>query len=306
MTEDRQKTSARIAEELAKLDFKDVRPVGAGEQNFVYTCSRRGEDDILKVTDARHRSLADLQAQTDMLNDLKQRSTLVCAPIAVREDQTVLALTVDTLIFYVTVYPFAVGEIVDITNPEHVSLMGRSLAQLHGALRTLKPYPFRQLGIGDTRAPIARSAQQTPVVQQLYDRTLEHFDTAERQLLHGDFNAGNLKIRTGQVTVFDFDNCAYGSTTYELADALYMVLFDQATRGQLPVYFKFRETFLRAYQEASGLLIGDQMIDDLMGYRVLTLASWLAEPDDAPLFVRQSSEAWLSILEEFVKSYFRQ
>ena len=304
MNEDRHETSARIAKELAKLDFNDVKPVEAGEQNFVYTCSLHLEDGILKVTDARHRSLVDLQAQTDMLSALKQHSTLVCAPVEVREDQAVLGLTVDNLTFYVTAYPFAVGETVDITNPEHAHLMGRSLAHLHSALRILEPYPFRQIGTQDTRTPIERLAQQTTGVKQIYDRVVRHFDAADRQLLHGDFNAGNLKIKAGQVTVFDFDNCAYGSTTYELADALYMVLFDQATRGELPVYIRFRETFLQAYQEASELRVEGQTIDDLIGYRVLTLASWLAEPGDAPLFIRQSSAAWLSTLNGFVKTYF--
>ena len=53
------------------------------------------------------------------------------------------------------------------------------------------------------------------------------------------------------MSIFDFDNCLYGTTAYELAQTLYMVLFSQTTRGEISAYRVFRNMFLEAYFEIS-------------------------------------------------------
>lgn len=85
-----------------------------------------------------------------------------------------------------------------------------------------------------------------------------------------------------------------------------MVLFDQVTKGALSVYNEFKKIFLDAYQEVSDKPIDVYCIDDLIGYRVLLLASWLAQPHAAPLFIQQSSQIWLDTLDNFVHTYFEK
>ncbi|MFT7584468.1 MAG: hypothetical protein ACI9EW_000885, partial [Cellvibrionaceae bacterium] len=61
-----------------------------------------------------------------------------------------------------------------------------------------------------------------------------------------------------------------------------------------------------AYLTETEAYIDPETIDDLIGYRVLVLASWLAHPSDAPLFIRQSPQTWLNTLNRFVKTYFEK
>lgn len=291
---------ARLSILGSELPIADVRPVARGEQNFVFTCSLRGERSILKATDSRHRSRAALETQLTMLGALRRYAANVCAPLPLGDD-AIFETDVAGTPFYLVAYPCAVGrdsEIVEDGLP-----MGRALADLHAAMRRLPEYAFAQIAGGDNRAKVERAARALGVPERVYAAALAGTAAGERQLLHGDFNAANLKIDGPTVNVFDFDNCAYGSPAFDLANALYMVLFDGVTRGGgTTPYRAFRQAFLGGYRAAGPL--DERAIDAFMGYRVLLLASWLQRPDDAPLFIRQSSPAWLGALRTFVRTYF--
>lgn len=134
-----------IISKLTKLGFQDIQAVKAGKQNHVYTCLLHGETSIVKVTDARHRSLEALENQFDMLKALRLHSATICTPIDIKDRHPIVELKIEELVFYVIAYTFAKGTTADIQNPDHVRLMGKSLALLHQALQRLKPYPFAEI-----------------------------------------------------------------------------------------------------------------------------------------------------------------
>ncbi len=290
---------ARLSTLRSELPSADVRPVARGEQNFVFTCTLRGERSVLKATDSRHRSRAALETQLTMLRTLRGYAANVCTPLSLGSD-TIFETDVAGVPFYLAAYPYAVGRDPEVAEDGH--FMGRALADLHAAMRRLPEYAFTQIAGGDDRAKVERAARALGVPERVYAAALAGTAAGERQLLHGDFNAANLKIDGPTVRVFDFDNCVYGSPAFDLANALYMVLFDEVTRGGGIRYRAFRRAFLDGYRAAGAF--DERAIDAFMGYRVLLLASWLQRPDDAPLFTRQSSPAWLSTLRTFVRTYF--
>jgi len=53
------------------------------------------------------------------------------------------------------------------------------------------------------------------------------------------------------VRVFDFDDCGYGPTSFDIANALYMVLFDVSTAGYSGRYEAFAASFLAGYERES-------------------------------------------------------
>lgn len=291
---------ARLSTLGSELLIADVRPVAQGEQNFVFTCSLRGERSILKATDSRHRSREALETQLAMLGALRRYAANVCAPLSLGDD-TVFETDVAGVPCYLAAYPYAAGRDPEVA--EDGLLMGRALADLHAAMRRLPEYAFAQIAGGDDRAKVERAARALGVPERVYAAALAGTAAGERQLLHGDFNAANLKMDGPTVNVFDFDNCVYGSPAFDLANALYMVLFDKVTRGGGTTRYRaFRRAFLDGYRAAGPF--DERAVDAFMGYRVLLLASWLQRPDDAPLFIRQSSPAWLSTLRTFVRTYF--
>lgn len=306
MDSDQTEIRSLIMRKLSQLGMKDVKVISEGKQNYVYSSLMRGKTTILKVTDARHRRLEALQIQSEMLKELSSYSSAVCAPIDILHRFPIVELKINDLDFYVIAYPFAKGVTADINNPDHVDLMGTSLAILHNAMNELKLYAFDGIIEMSKSAAIAQVLFQLKGAETILANAIKHFEDCDMQLLHGDFNAGNLKVNGAQVRIFDFDNCVYGSTSYELAAALYMVLFGQVTQGELSVYHDFKKVFLEAYERTNPSAVDLHVINDLISYRVLLLASWLAQPDNAPLFIRQSSQQWLTTLKQFTLVYFEQ
>lgn len=288
----------------AELHTADLRPIAEGEQNFVFSCLLRGERSVLKVTDSRHHSRGALEMQLAMLDALRHHAPNVCAPLPIAGDSCIFETVVDGTPFYLVAYPYAAGESAEIT--KHSYRMGQALAELHSSMRQLPKYAFDEIGAGDNIAKVRGAARMLGVPGQAYAAVAEHRRSGDVQLLHGDFNTGNLKIDGPTVTIFDFENCIYGSTAYELANSLYMVLFDQVTResSDLTPYRNFRQDFLKGYRSTSYMPPDEAAVDAFISYRVLLLLSWLQKPDDAPLFIRQSTPAWLDALRTFVQTYF--
>ena len=205
------------------LEINNIQPIAQGEQNYVFSCLRRGEKCILKVTDSRHRSVESLKMQLAMLNVLKRYSTTVCTA---SDNIPITQLEITGIPFYLVAYPYAKGVTADFKKPEHSHLMGQSLANLHTAMRQLPPYAFEKIGSTNTRAKVKQIVPSIRGAEPIYEGAIRYFDTADTQLLHGDFSASNVKIDGEDLSIFDFDNCVYGGRVYELAHSLYMVFFD--------------------------------------------------------------------------------
>jgi Ser/Thr protein kinase RdoA (MazF antagonist) len=308
MTTVKGEAASRVLKSLkalgAELAITDLTPISGGKQNYVLSGTRNGEVCVLKVTDSRHRSLIDLETQLAMLAALKHYAANVCVPLSLTGDSYIQETIIEGIPFYLVAYPYAAGK--DVQIGEHSQEMGQALAELHVAMQQLPRYPFAEIGRGKNLANIKRTAQALKIPAEVYSAAQSLHRPEEIQLLHGDFSAANLKIDGLKVNVFDFDNCIYGLPAYELANTLYMVLFDEMTgKGHdLKRYRHFRQGFLAGYMGSSLKPLAATDIDAFIDYRVLMLAAWLHSPDGAPLFIRQASPAWLETLHAFVKVYF--
>lgn len=123
------------------------------------------------------------------------------------------------------------------------------------------------------------------------------------QLLHGDFNASNLRESDGAIRIFDLDDCGNGPPVFDIANALYMVLFDASTDGTMKTYETFRRSFLEGYAGTGGQSFPQKSLDRFIDLRVQALGAWLDDLANAPLGVRASSAAWQATLRSFVARY---
>ena len=105
--------------------------------------------------------------------------------------------------------------------------MGETLAGLHRLLARITP----------------RGIPEVAALRAVRSDVNEEF-----QLLHGDFNSGNLRRTGPMVRVFDFDDCGYGPRSFEIANALYMVLFDATIEADIERYRTFENAFLNGYE----------------------------------------------------------
>jgi Ser/Thr protein kinase RdoA (MazF antagonist) len=178
---------------------------------------------------------------------------------------------------------FAHGVALDDSRESDAELTGTTLAGLHRSLARVTTHDL-------------------PEVATL--RTLPPADgDDEIQLLHGDFNAGNLRRSGESVQVFDFEDCGLGPRSFDVANALYMVLFD-STVNQAPARYRtFEDAFLRGYAKEAGRHVSRETILRYIDRRVDALACWLDDLSTAPIGIRTASPRWHRTLRSFVSGY---
>jgi Ser/Thr protein kinase RdoA (MazF antagonist) len=244
-------------------------------QNHVFKATLDGDTCILRLTDLAHRSVKRLQAEIDLLTDLHLVTTLTIAPMQFLSGKFIETVTYQGMHYNAAIFPFVNGSPSNMKSFAEACYSGALLAQLHTVLAGLdKQYdlPARQ-----------------------------HTSDSARQLIHGDFNPTNVLSTNSSSVVIDFEDACYSTYEYELANSIYMTMFDYRHH---PIQFRdseFINGFLSGY--TSHKEIDRQGVRAGMDERVAMLQRWLSEPDSAPLSIASSPESWKQELANFVLSY---
>ena len=123
-------------------------------------------------------------------------------------------------------------------------------------------------------------------------------------LLHGDYGSHNLRMSAGEVRVFDFDECGVGPAEYDVANSLYLALFDLTVeRGAGELFSAFRRDFLSSYDTVAATPLDRSAVDDLVILRAMMLSRWLAEPSIAPRGVAVVDVVWKTCFAEFITNF---
>lgn len=276
-----------LAERLvAVLGVAEVEELDGGHQSRVFrVIGRTGLVTVAKVLDASMVDRGELDvrlAVTDALADLHPR---VCRPLLTDGRRVTELTSADGGQRYIVCYEFALGTEPDPARAVDAGSMGAALSELHGSMSQIPA----------TLLPVVDALRSVAVVGAP--------ELGAHQLLHGDFNASNLRQADGAMKIFDLDDCGYGPPAFDVANALYMVLFDSVTRGTAETYETFRRSFVAGYVSGSGPLLPETSLDHLLDLRVRALALWLDDLDRAPIGIRTASRAWQATLRSFVASY---
>lgn len=272
----------------AALPIEMIESLEGGHQSRVFRAIGPSGRLVVKVQEAALVDRADLVTRLDVVATLADLDPSVCRPLSIDGTRIVELCTDGQVEHYVTCFAFAAGISPDPARATDAEAMGVALARLHRSMQRLPPFPLPAVAALDAVA------------------VEEPADTGCRQLLHGDFNAGNLRLDDSTVRVFDFDECGYGPPVFDVANALYMVLFDERTAGRTDIFERFRAAFLRGYVAESHSPIDDEAVDRFIDLRVDALAAWLDDLDHAPAGIRTASPTWLATLRAFVVDHHRQ
>ena len=115
--------------------------------------------------------------------------------------------------------------------------------------------------------------------------------------------AANLHQLNGSIKIFDFDDCGYGPRAFDVANALYMVLFDAAVHHARAPYEPFKAAFVSGYTDEAALALDADVLTSLIDHRVSALSSWLDDLRTAPTGIRTASPEWHGVLRSFVVDY---
>jgi len=261
-----------------------VQAIAGGHQSQVFEVTlvdrRRA---VAKVLDAAYVDVDSVIARVDAVAQLAELDSRVCAPVPFEGG---LVNAVDDGAgrpVLVVCYEFADGVAFDVMSSSDAELMGSTLAGLHRSLACLAPEGIPQL------------AALRAVTQSVGE--------AQIQLLHGDFNSGNLRRSGSTVRVFDFEDCGFGPRTFEIANTLYMELFAATIDNQIDRYKPFEDAFLRGYATQDSEHIDRAAVDRFIDLRVSALERWLEDLTTAPIGIRTASPQWHETLRSFVGGY---
>ena len=225
-----------LADRLVRaLGVDEAEELDGGHQSRVFrVVGRDGVPAVAKVLDASTVDRLELDARLDVTAALADLDPRVCRPLLIGGQRVTELTAADGRQRYVVCFEFAAGRAPDPAQADDAERMGTTLSELHSSMSRLPPTPL-------------------PLVAALRTSSADGMpDAGAHQLVHGDFNASNLRVAGGVVRIFDLDDCGYGPPAFDVANALYMVLFDAFIQGAVETYETFRRSFLAGYVGASG------------------------------------------------------
>jgi Ser/Thr protein kinase RdoA (MazF antagonist) len=258
-----------------------------GYQSQVYTAvADDGRPCVAKLRGTTGIDRGTLVTQMLMVANLAAFDPRVCSPL-VRDGSYVLDVDIDGTTKFGTLFELAEGQVPNDVSSTDAQLMGAELSKLHGSLQSLPEYDI-------------------PLVPALAAVGFEP-GGAPLQLIHGDYSSQNLRKADGSVLIFDFDDCGYGTREFDVANSLYMVLFDAVVNDTNNGYRDFEEAFVDGYITNSTETPFDrESLPTFIDMRVNALETWLAEPRVAPVGIRTATPQWRHTLGQFTEQYWKQ
>ena len=223
---------------LYALEGFDLRPVPGheGGRNRVYICSLHGEKKyVLRLSALGDRTREEYLAETEFIRYLVQNGAPVADVKPSVHGNLVESYEQDGITVFVSLFEYAKGMLLSdngyryregVPLEEYFYNTGKALGTIHRLSRQYKPVHRRadfsekyNMDFIDSLIPDSYGE-----LKQAIARRLEEYRTLPKGadnygLVHFDFCDGNyhVDLETGDITVFDFDNCVYCWYMFDLA-----------------------------------------------------------------------------------------
>ena len=263
-------------DEWLRWGVEVIDELHAGKQSRVFDVVLDGRRAAVKLTESRLADRSVLVSRLEAVASLGAGYPNVVPPIRI---DGVLVQPIGG--WLMTATPFIEGNRLDVSSADGAKRLGGSLARLHEALGRLESFQIPPI------AALAATGRAT--------------ERSGWQLLHGDFSDRNVIVESALLRIFDFDDCGYGPIEYDLANSLYMVLFDSDIENHPDRYKAFRPAFLAGYANGSDWRTDESTIDEMIEIRIEALGRWIDDPSSAPIGIRTSSPEWLETLTSFIR-----
>ena len=243
-------------------------------QNLVFHASMNGRECILRLTSPEHREPREICEELKLLDKIHADGRVqVAKPLLFPSGKYFEKCQHNGREYNAVVFSYIEGESAGTASPTQGLALGRLLATLHTVLSELKlPYDF----------PVMSGA-------------------VGEQLIHGDFNSSNVLVNSNSFAIIDFEDACYSTYEFELANSIYMALFDARSNVRQFDASEFIQRFLEAYTQSR--VVNLEKVRAYVDLRVWKLTAWLLEPKIAPIAIASSSDSWKRELKEFVRAY---
>jgi Ser/Thr protein kinase RdoA (MazF antagonist) len=216
---------------FAAADLRWIR----SSQNCVYECAG-DRPSIIRVSHGRGRTLEQVEAELAWIDDLAALGLPVCPAIPSPAGRRCERMVANGQEYLVVQFQRAPGRKVELAESDAAMYghLGQLTGRLHEAsfgrqseTETCYARPLwheSRLLRSDLERYAAAQVGFRTQVRQLVSSLAEQTHQA-LGLVHADIHFGNLFVDHGQLWIFDFDNCEYGTVEQDLATVLYDAIY---------------------------------------------------------------------------------
>ena len=283
--------------DLKNYEFSLV-PDHEGGRNRIFICTENGEKKrVLRLSAFGDRSLEDYLAETEFVHYLAENGAPVADVIPSVNGNLVETVTEDGQQVFACLFEFAKGMLLCDNGykyregallEEYFYNVGKTLGILHRLSKAYKPehrrtsffdkYNMDYIGglipdsYADLKEAIARRLQEyheLPVDEESFG------------LIHFDYSDGkyNIDMETGDITVYDFDNCIYCWYMFDLAHTWFhgtgWCRFEKNSEKRMEFMKHYFDTVLEGYRTECEVSAG--MLEKLPLFIDMTLVEFVVD-----------------------------
>ncbi|WP_038164058.1 phosphotransferase [Verrucomicrobium sp. BvORR106] len=204
-------------------------------QNHVYRARHpSGADCVVRISEGRHRTKAEVEAELEWVSHLSSMGLRVCPPLLTEEGVTCVEGSINGQTCLVTCFEQAPGEKVKAADlgPDLYRKLGALVGQLHAGVATFetsgaewkRPHWHQSRLICQDLAALegqVSDAFRSSVADLVDSLRSWPVDSSTYGPVHGDVSLGNCHLHEGELWLFDFDNAEHGYFAQDLATVLY-------------------------------------------------------------------------------------
>ncbi|MFH1701682.1 MAG: phosphotransferase [Candidatus Zixiibacteriota bacterium] len=240
------------------IEKSDLKRLGSFE-SFVYEFERNNQDYILKITHSLHRDENQIMGELDWTNYLSDNGISVARPIQSVNNKWVERVDVDDSYFLIYAFEKVNGHHIgeDDWDDSLIIKWGKITGRMHALTKIYKPtrpefkridvfndgfYNWRNIDLEKYKFPevLKRCHEVIDDMKQLPK------DDNSFGLIHTDLHSWNFYVNNRDMTIFDFDDCAYNWFAHDIAIPLFYEL--QSNRFE-PRDAAFARRFFRNFME---------------------------------------------------------
>ena len=249
----------RIASSFGATHLESI----GGFENALF---RSDDSRIFRVTHRSRRSQDLIAGELGFMNLLARAGVSVPQPIVTSRGDELLEITTESgepvIVMVMTEAPGAHKRAADWSD-EDIESYGELLATMHLAAKNIgvEPAPHRPAWHDPIFDPgILDDPNVDPLFLSRYEQIMNTAKSSPAGgvdiLIHQDAHLGNLFVdEDGRLTVFDFDDCAYGTPVHDIAIVLFYWFFvaESALEVEAP---RFTSRFITGYSRHASLPSG--------------------------------------------------
>lgn len=200
--------------------------------NFVYQFQSEDTWKILRITHSSHRTENQIIAELDWVKFLSKNGVPVALPLPSKNKKLTETFPVQDSYFTAVVFDFAPGQFIEEAdpaswNPDLFYQMGDIMGRMHRVSKDYNPAHLPEKRPDWMEDDLIKNARQylPSDLQQAadeLDKLLHRFNQFPKSkdhygLIHSDVNPTNFHVLDGEITLFDFDDCAYNWFVNDIA-----------------------------------------------------------------------------------------